>query len=184
MVCCNEVEEAKLISCSTCSCGKYCSENCMEKHESHSEYCPWISQLEKLETVKRMKKEIFNVNTEKLPYKMKLELIRIVGEKPIVNVFLNGTETKGLWDTGAMISLVNNSFLQQNFPDVKVHALSEFMKGAPTLTAANQSEIGVDGVAILDFGVDESQKLFQVPFLVTSGDITTTFKSYYWLQYD
>ncbi len=178
MVCCKKVEEAKLISCSKCSCGKYCSESCIEQHENHAEYCPWITRLEKLETVKRMKKEIFMVDAEKLPYKMKLELIRLVGEKPIVNVHLNGKKTKGLWDTGAMISLANDMFLSENFPDVKVHSLSEFMKGNLTLTAANQSEIGVDGVAILDFGVDGSDKLFQVPFLVTSQELSSPIIGY------
>ena len=178
MVCCKKVEKAKLISCPECSGGKYCSETCIEQHENHAKYCPWITRLEKLETVKRMKKEIFMVDAEKLPYKMKLELVRLVGERPMVNVQLNGSETKGLWDTGAMISLVSKTFLRENLPDVKVHSLSEFMKGSLTLTAANKSEIGVDGVVILDFGVDESQKLFQVPFLVTSQELSSPIIGY------
>ena len=42
---------------------------------------------------------------------MKLQLIRLVGKRSLVNIYLNGEDVQGLWDTGAMISLVNEKFL-------------------------------------------------------------------------
>ena len=68
---CNKTENVKLMSCPNCSTGTYCSESCMETHENHVTYCPWIVRLEKLETVKRMKNEIFAIDAEKLPYCIK-----------------------------------------------------------------------------------------------------------------
>ena len=117
-----------------------------------------------------MRREINMVDAEKLPYKMKLKLVRLVGEKPFVNIHLDGKKVKGLWDTGAMISLINKEYLEENFSDVVVHPISDFMGQGLTVTAANKSNIDVDGVAILNFGVAE-EGLFQVSFLVTSQEI-------------
>ena len=169
---CNQNLDGKIISCENCSCGKYCSISCLEKHENHAKYCSLICRVEKLENEKRMKQEIFVNDSEKLPYKMKLQLVRLVGERPLVNIQLNGEEVRGLWDTGAMISMVNKNFLQEKFPGVKVHSISEFIGDDFLLTAANKSEMCVEGVAILEFGISGSQKLFFVPFLVTSDEIS------------
>ena len=90
MMCCKNVSVSEIVSCEKCFCGKYCSKNCMEKHENHAHYCSIICDLQNLETEKRMKNEIFVQDSEKLPYKMKLQLIRLVGERPIVKIHLNG----------------------------------------------------------------------------------------------
>ena len=183
IVCRKRIDKTNKIFCSKCSCGTYCSESCLKKHEEHSEYCQWIIQLENLETTKRMRNEINVMDAEKLPYKMKLELVRLVGEKPMVTVKLNGSKVKGLWDTGAMISLMNKEYLSKTFPDVKVHALEEFVKGTLTLTAANKSEIGVDGVVVLDFGIGDKDRLFQVPFLITSQELSSPIIGYNAIEY-
>ena len=83
-------------------------------------WCPWITQLEEHETTKRMKSEVNMVDSEKLPLPLKRKLVKLVGEKPLVMVKLNGRETKGLWDTGAMVSLMNKDYLEENFGDVTV----------------------------------------------------------------
>ena len=174
---CSE-KKTELVSCPKCHCGSYCSTECMELDGVHAMWCPWICRLEEVENEKRMKSEINMVDAEKLPYKMKLQLVKLVGERPLVNIHLNRKKVQGLWDTGAMISLINDEFLKENFPDVKVHPIEEFSGQGLTLTAANKSEIGVDGVAILDFGVDEADGLFQVPFLVTAQEISSPIIGY------
>ena len=83
-------------------------------------------------TQKRMKREIHVSDSEKLPFKMKRNLVRLVGERPLVNVFLNGVQVQGLWDTGAMISLMNEDYVQENFPNSEIHPISEFA-GSETL---------------------------------------------------
>ena len=72
--------------------------------------------MEKMETEKRIAGEIFSVDSEKLPYKMKKKLIRLVGERPVVNIFLDNMGLNGLWDTGAMVSVMSSQFLKDNFP--------------------------------------------------------------------
>ena len=172
LVCGTDVPKKKILSCSKCSGGKYCSSACLESHTNHTQYCPWICKLESLETEKRMRREINMMDTDKLPYKMKLQLVKLVGARPLVNVQLNGKRVQGLWDTGAMISLINEKLLQELFPGIKVHTIRDFTGEDFKVTVANKSIMSVSGVAVLDFGVDESQALFQVPFLVTSQEMS------------
>ena len=171
-MCGKNVPKADLVSCSKCSGGKYCSTGCLDSHGNHAEFCHWICELKQLETEKRMKSEIFVTDTEKLPHKMKLQLVKLVGERPLVNVRLNGKGIRGLWDTGAMISLINEGLLQELFPGIKIYSICEFTGENFTVTVANKSVMSVKGVAVLDFGVDGSEDLFQVPFLVTSQEMS------------
>ena len=161
-----------VVSCSKCLCGKYCSLGCLDSHSNHAEFCPWICELKQLETEKRMKSEIFVTDSNKLPNKMKLQLVKLVGERPLVNVRLNGKGIRGLWDTGAMISLINENLLQELFPGIKIYSIYEFTGENFTVTVANKSVMSVKGVAVLDFGVEGSEDLFQVPFLVTSQEMS------------
>ena len=166
------------MSCTTCRCGTYCSTNCMELDGVHAMWCPWICRLEAHETEKRMRQEINMVDAEKLPYKMKLKLVKLVGDKPMVNIHLDGKKVKALWDTGAMISMMSRDFLNETFPDAVVHSISEFTEQQGlTVTAANNSKISIDGVAILDFGV-EAEGLFQVPFLITPQELSNPIIGY------
>ena len=120
-----------------------------------------------------MKSEINMIDAEKLPLNMKLKLVKLVGERPLVNIYLNGKKVKGLWDTGAMISLMNRKFLKANFPDSIIHSIADFTGEGFTLTAANKSRIDIDGVVVLNFGVMDKE-LFQVPFLIIFLAIFTT----------
>ena len=151
--------------CEKCSCGNYCSVECKEKHESHTKYCPAICSLQKLETEKRIAGEIFAMDAEKLPYKMKKKLIRLVGERPVVNIFLDNVCVNGLWDTGAMVSVMSELFLRENFPNALVRPLEEIIGNNDfTVTVANQGALNIKGIAILDFGVEKEKSLFQIPF--------------------
>ena len=115
-------------------------------------YCSVICSLEEVENQKRMKQEIHVSDSEKLPFMMKRNLVRLVGERPLVNIFLNGVNVQGLWDTGAMISLMNEDYVHENFPNSEIHSISEFT-GSETfvLTAANQSSLNVSGIVVLSF---------------------------------
>ena len=180
MMCCKA--KAELKACQKCQCGSYCSTECMELDGVHAMWCPWICRLTEHENQKKMKAEINMVDTNKLPYKMKLQLVKLVGERPLVSIFLNGKKVKGLWDTGAMVSLINRAYLQRNHPDVAIHSISEFMGQGLALSAANNGEINIDGVAILDFGVD-GEELFQIPFLVTSQQMSSPIIGYNTIEY-
>ena len=167
----------KLVTCPKCRCSLHCSTECLEGDDTHLLWCSWICRLERLETEKRMKQEINMVDAEKLPLNMKLKLVKLVGERPLVNIYLNRKKIQGLWDTGAMISLINRDFLKENFPEVTTHSITDFIGDGLTLTAANKSRIDIDGVVVLEFGVTEDG-LFQVPFLVTSQEISSPIIGY------
>ena len=122
-MCSGKFPVGKLKSCDKCKCGSYCSAQCMNSHDSHSEYCELICREESIENKKRRSSEIFVNNDDRLPYKTKLKLIRLVGARPLVKIRLNGVEVTGLWDTGAMISLVNKVFLSEHFPEVRLNQL-------------------------------------------------------------
>ena len=103
----------------------------------------------------------------------------MVGERPLVNFYLNEIKVEGLWDTGAMISLVDTSFIENNFPDVKLHSVADFLGNEELmLTVANKNELSVKGVVILNFGIEESRNMFQIPFLVTEESISKPILGY------
>ena len=167
------------ITCNKCFTGCYCSSECMAKNENHTTYCPIICEVQKLETTKRIAAEIFSVDSEKLPFKMKRKLIRLVGERPVVNIFLNKNNIKGLWDTGAMVSVINELFLAENFPGVDIIPIEDFVgKRDFNVTVANQGALNIRGVAILQFGVAEDEVLFEIPFLVTGDRLANTIIGY------
>ena len=74
--CANELLSVTL--CEVCQCGDYCSHQCLMNHVNHKQYCAAICSLEKLEAEKQMKKDIRVSDSEKLPIKMKMKLIRLV----------------------------------------------------------------------------------------------------------
>ena len=112
-------------------------------------------------------------DTERLSLRLKKKLISLVGEKPVVSVLLNGEKVDGLWDTGAQVSVINKKLVQELFPGIKIHAVEDFIKNDQKLKilSANQSEMAIDGVVVLDFGIENDTSLFQVPFLVTSDTL-------------
>ena len=60
--------------------------------------------------------------------KLKKKLISLVGERPVTKVFLDNVAVEGLWDTGAMVSMLSREFVQNNFPGVKIHPVTDFIK--------------------------------------------------------
>ena len=96
-----------------------------------------------------------------------------------MNIFLNDKKLECLWDTGAMICLMNEQFLYEKFPETKIYSICEFTgSDSFSLTTANQSSLNVKGVAILSFGVEDEKNLFEVPFLVTSENISSPIIGY------
>ena len=173
MVC---VNSCKKVICRKCGCGCYCSSDCMKEHKNHTKYCPVICNLEKLENEKRIAGEIFASDSEKLPCKMKMKLIRSVGERPIVNIYLDNVGINGLWDTGSMVNVMNENFLQKNSPEVEIRSVEEVLGNNNLM--ANQGELNAKGIAILNFGVEKEQSLFQIPFLVTPDTTTNAIIGY------
>ena len=169
----------KKLACEKCFTGCYCSSECMNKNENHTTYCPIICDVQQHETKKRIAAEIFSVDSEKLPLKMKRKLISLVGERPVVKIYLNKKEIKGLWYTGAMVSVINELFLAENFPGVETVPIEDFVgKRDFNVSVANQGSLNIQGIAILRFGVAEDDVLFEIPFLVTADQLSNTIIGY------
>ena len=108
---------------------------------------------------------------EKTQVSLKRRLVGLVGEKPIVHCQLGGEESEALWDTGAMVSMVNKTWLLQNHPSEKIESLEEFLKGDTLhLLAANNSKVAVEGVVILAFEVGGFE--IEVPFVVSADPMS------------
>lgn len=72
-----------------------------------------------------------------LPPSRRKKLVNLVGERCIINWYLNDQKVKALWDTGAQVSLINSKYVKENFPNTEVHPLDTLLH----VIAANGSEI-------------------------------------------
>ena len=100
------------------------------------------------------------------------KLIRLVGRRCEVRCRLNGLETKGLWNTGAMISGISRRWLRERFPELEVRDISELMDEPLDIRSANQGKMPFEGYVELSFQMSTGSSI-QVPFLVLSGDLPT-----------
>ena len=185
---CARKNEGKFLACEKCHCGRYCSEVCLNGHENHKQYCAAICSLSEFENEKRLNKSFCVTDSEKLPLKLKKKLVSLVGEKPLVNVNLQGEDVEGLLDSGSQVSMCDDEYAKEKFPGVEMIAVEEFVKSEQKfsnlkITTANQSEINVKGVIVLDFGTKDNPGLFQVPFLVSSDKISRPIIGYNVMEY-
>ena len=100
------------------------------------------------------------------------KLIQLVGRRCEVRCKLNGLETKGLWDTGAMISGVSSKWLRERFPGLEVRDIAELLDEPLDIRSANQGKMLFEGWVELSFQMSTGSSI-QVPFLVLSGDLST-----------
>ena len=122
---CSSVENVR--RCSGCHATSYCSRKCQKSHHAyHAPYCSAINQLEKLEINKLY--HGFSVRQQQLDAKTQTKLVKLVGEKPILRCLLDGKSVDVLWDTGSVITLVSRKWAKENFPDKKIHSMSEFLE--------------------------------------------------------
>ena len=159
----------KVKRCKDCKSSCYCSNKCRENHvrlPSHQELCIPIQQLREYERDKR----VCSVR-ETVQVAHKGKLVQLVGERATVNCLLSSKETKALWDTGAMVCMVDKQWMQENLPQEKILGISEFLEGDELhLVAANNSVVSVEGVAVLDFSLGAIS--VPVPFIVSSDKLS------------
>ena len=82
---------------------------------------------------------------------MNCEIIRLVGERPLINVKLDNIDCKCLWDTGSMVSLINEEFLNENFMGKEMYSVEDFLDNKLNLSAANNTEVPIEGVVLTRF---------------------------------
>ena len=174
---CGSLENVR--RCGGCKATAYCSTECQKSHRSyHSVYCSAIKQLHDLETNKLYRG--FSIRQQQIDSKTKAKLVKLVGVKPMVQCRLEGKMVNMLWDTGSMVSLVGRKWVCDNFPQKVICSVSEFLEEKEELkvTAANSSEVPIDGVIVFDFSLGESDDKFAVPVLVSSQEVAEPILGY------
>jgi hypothetical protein len=100
------------------------------------------------------------------------KLISLIGKQCLIKCWLNGIETLALWDTGAQVSILPNTWLDKHLPNVTVQEISELLSEPLVLNAANGGQIPYRGWVDLDFKHVEQcdRNSISVPILVTDND--------------
>ena len=57
--------------------------------------------------------------------KKKSQIVKLVGDKCIIECNVNNVSIPVLMDTGAQVSIIEEKMLQEQFPDVKIRSVSE-----------------------------------------------------------
>ena len=118
----------------------YCSKTCQEIHRAHhSVYCSAIESLENLEREKLYRD--FSVRQCQVDFGTKKKLLRLVGRKSLLNCILGTKRVEVLWDTGAMVCVIDREWLRKNFPDAKIQSISDFLDEDLEVRAANSTKI-------------------------------------------
>ena len=169
LVCASPVTEN--IHCLKCLTGPYCSKKCEHIHSKHI-LCSSIRQLSK-SNVKTFFCKNRNENEN---------IVKLIGEKRVVCVPLDGMKLNCLWDTGSMVSVIDRTCLEKFFPDKTIHSTEDFLGGGTlTLSAANNSLLEIDGVVMFNFNHEKDS--IQIPFVVTSETLTQPILGYNTISY-
>ena len=84
---------------------------------------------------------------------------------------MNGQSVEALWDTGAQVSVIPESFWKSVIPDVKLREVGEWVDSLQ-IKAANGSVIPYVGWIEVTFDLDaEGSDPIKVPFLVTTEEL-------------
>ena len=153
-----------MFRCKNCHSGCYCSKDCQKKcWQDHKTLCENILKLE----LQIKEKNFANVNflsKSNLTPKEEIKLIKLVGQKCIVNCYLDGVESKVLWDTGAEVALISQIWLDENFPEKEIKDVSELLGHELFLKVANNSKLEYLGYTEIVFKICDGAELLMVPF--------------------
>ncbi len=173
----------KLQRCSHCKSTLYCSKKCQKDHHPHhSKFCPWVVDLQKLETEKVYRG--FSVRQETLDFKTKKKIVKLVGEKPLLRCFLGGKRFKTLWDTGSQVCLADMDWMEEYFPNVVIQPVEEYMEEMDEdgknleIRAANKTQIPLEGVAVVEFSLTEGGESFFIPIVVSKNKVAEPILGY------
>ena len=159
-VACNK-KTLKARQCSKCHAGVYCSTKCFKSHyHIHKVVCDSIEVLQERE---RSNVKI-RFDTPTTP-KQKRKLAKLVGSKCNIRCLFDDIEVNVLWDTGSMVSIVNNNWLNENMPSKEVKQISELVGDELQLKTANNTDMPVEGYVEVNVTIGESSVI--VPMVVT-----------------
>ena len=95
--------------------------------DNHKTFFESIVVLEKLEKHKKFSNFDISYDTPIKP-NQQMKLVKLIGQKPMINFTLNDKNFEGLWDTGSIISLVNLDWLKTKLMISKLIRLKNLWK--------------------------------------------------------
>ena len=106
--------------------------------------CEAISILKKQKQEQFEKATTFQTTTT---VKTKAKLVDLVGERCIIDCWLEKKAAKVLLDTGAQVSIVNQQYLEEMYPSMKIRQLDEILDDGDSLRVqwGNSTEISFVG---------------------------------------
>ena len=180
--CCVCAKTEKVRVCGGCKATMYCSRKCQKSHlEYHAPYCAAITDLQEIELDKIYGEKKVQQNMGDL--KLRRKIMKLVGEKPMLDCLLSDKEFQMLWDTGSMISLVDRRWVKRHFPDEIIYPASLFVDKELHVQAANATTINFDGVILLDFSLSSEDEGFVVPILVSKEKVSDPILGYNVIEY-
>ena len=127
----------------------------------------------KLES-QRKEKDFANVNflsKSNLTPEEEIKLVKLVGQKCLVDCYLDGMKCKVLWDTGTEVALISQMWLNENFPGKEIKNVSELLGQELFLKVANNSKLEYLGYTEIVLRISDHSELLMVPFLVTEEEV-------------
>jgi transposase InsO family protein len=158
-----------LQQCLGCKEAAYCSRNCQREHWSgHKDVCQKIQTVETggksdVVTLDQLKGEVYELSP-----KSRQRLVKLVGERSVMQCFLDGNGKEVLWDTGAQVSILSKSWLENHFPQKEIRPIQELFDNELTIKSASGDVINFDGWVDINLSLSNSSEGLPVPFLVSS----------------
>ena len=161
--------------CSDCKIAFYCSRKCQkEQWPRHKDLCGTLKKMAEEKQHRNQPRVDQAAFVSHVTPKQMAKIANLVGEKCVMNCFLNDHQVQVLWDTGAPVSIMTNNFLTSQFPHVKKRDISELLDSPLEVNAANGTSIPYTGWAELEFKLPPAggrETKILVPFLITSEEL-------------
>ncbi|KAI8503655.1 retrotransposon-like protein 1 [Branchiostoma belcheri] len=104
--------------------------------------------------------------------KQRTKITKLVGNRCLVSCKMDDQPVLALWDTGAQVSIMTDTWREKNLPEIKVRPVIEILEDTASLNlqAANGTEIPYSGWVEVSFKLSEDDSpAISVPFLTTNS---------------
>ena len=152
----------QLFRCTGCEATRYCSKDCQRRNwAKHKTLCQSVQVL-----ALQQRREITDACEVANRTGKHKAIAKLIGKKTEVKCWIDGLAVSVLWDTGAQVSIINQTWLETHLKDVEVRPVSELLEGVE-IEGVGKNTIPYSGYVLLEVEMTKGNKL-KVPFLVTS----------------
>ena len=157
--------------CGMCRSVFYCSKGCQTLHwPSHKALCGAINYLSRADSV--CTENVYDCQISRDQHR---QIVKLVGDRCLLHVFLDDVSCNVLYDSGSQVSLLSLSWLRRYFPDTEVCAVDDILQESDLkLRTAINNEIPFAGYVTLKLRIPSrtNEASLLVPFLVTEESIS------------